>query len=85
MEQLLSCPNSFFSILFLTWAPDGVQGALQSPPEVVFRWFGYRFWSFLDAFRHPPQEKKHGGGTAQQRTGYAAPVPGRWRDRGAPD
>ena len=47
MEQLLSCPNSLFSILFLTWAPDGFQGALQSPPEVVFRWFGHRFRNFL--------------------------------------
>ena len=69
-----------FSTLLLTWGPDGVQGALQNAPEVVFKWFGHHFLSFLDAFRHSPQEKKHGGGIARLRTGYAAPVPGRWRD-----
>ena len=44
MGHVFSCPNSLFSTLFLTWGPDGVPGALQSPPEVVFRWFGHRVW-----------------------------------------
>ena len=47
MGQIFSCPNSLFSTLFLTWGPDGIQGALQTPPEVVFKWFGHVFDHFL--------------------------------------
>ena len=70
----ISCFFPLFETLFLTWGPHGVPGPLQTHPEVVFRWFGYRFWSFFVAFTYPPQKKKHGGGTARLRTGYAAPV-----------
>ena len=69
MGGRISCLFACFLTLFLTWGPHGVPGPLQTHPEVVFKWFGYRFWAFFVAFKPPPQKKEHGGGTARLRTG----------------
>ena len=35
---------------FLAWGPDGVPGPLETPPEVVLRWFWHHFVLFFSPF-----------------------------------